>query len=210
MITDTVSLDKLAEFFVLSPRRIRQLLDDGHVVRAADGKNFEFLPSVKAYIAYLQQASVGKTASKEGQDHQAAKITLLNSQNEQLQLKLSEAKGSLVPLEHVTTNTVRIVKTISEGCNNLVDFCEKRGITGDALDAIDAAQMQWRNALHNELYSVLGGEAITDESQTMLSDLSITTGSLEPVAAEPELPKKNPRGRPRKVAGDKFTGDLIG
>jgi phage terminase Nu1 subunit (DNA packaging protein) len=205
-----VSLDKLAEFFVLSPRRIRQLLDDGHVVRAADGKNFEFLPSVKAYIAYLQQAAQGKAVSDDGKEKQRAQTDLLKIQRDKAQMDYDIKRGALITGDEHRAVSVKLVTILSEGANSLPDLIERKtGVTGAVVDAVSKVCDQWRMNLYEQAVTMLGGTAEQDIELPTTTDRSADTAvpiELDPVVDEP--PQKK-RGRPRKIKADGFTPDLI-
>jgi phage terminase Nu1 subunit (DNA packaging protein) len=115
MTTDTATFKELADFLGLSDRRVRQLLDEGHVIAAVDGKGLQFLPSVKSYIAYLQQAAVGKTVSDEGKDKQRAQTDLLKIQRDKAQMDYDIKRGALITDDEHRAVSVKLVTILSEG-----------------------------------------------------------------------------------------------
>jgi phage terminase Nu1 subunit (DNA packaging protein) len=210
MTTDTIPLEKLADFLGLTPRRVRQLLDEGHVVRAADGKNFEFLPSVKAYIAYLQQAAQGKAVSDDGKEKQRAQTDLLKIQRDKAQMDYDIKRGALITGDEHRAVSVKLVTILSEGANSLPDLIERKtGVTGAVVDAVSKVCDQWRMNLYEQAVTMLGGTAEQDIELPTTTDRSADTAvpiELDPVIDEP--PQKK-RGRPRKIKADGFTPDLI-
>jgi phage terminase Nu1 subunit (DNA packaging protein) len=211
MITETVSLDKLAEFFVLSPRRIRQLLDDGHVVRAADGKNFEFLPSVKAYIAYLQQAAQGKAVSDDGKEKQRAQTDLLKINRDKAQMDYDIKRGVLITDDEHRAVSVKLVTILSEGANSLPDLIERKtGVTGAVVDAVAKVCDQWRMGLYEQAVTLLGG-TVEQEIAVPTATNNDSASAAVPIELDPvvEEPKQKKRGRPHKIQADGFTPELI-
>lgn len=194
----TVRIDKLAEFLGLSPRRVRQLVEDGTISAAID-KEFDFLPSVKQYIVYLQQCSAGKAVSDEAKEKQAAQIGLLQAQRDSAQIALDIKRGALVPAEAVRSAATQLVRVLSEGADSLADILERKvGLSGEALVQVSQVTDQWRTQLHERAVDILGASVLPDTP----------TKPVRASAPRPDRPPK-PRGRPRTVQKDKFTPDLV-
>jgi phage terminase Nu1 subunit (DNA packaging protein) len=201
---------ELADFLGLSDRRVRQLLDEGHVIAAVDGKGLQFLPSVKSYIAYLQQAAVGKSVSDEGKDKQRAQTDLLKIQRDKAQMDYDIKRGALITGDEHRAVSVKLVTILSEGANSLPDLIERKtGVTGAVVDAVSKVCDQWRMSLYEQAVTMLGGTAEQDIELPTTTDRSADTAvpiELDSVVDEP--PQKK-RGRPRKIKADGFTPELI-
>lgn len=207
-----VPLEKLADFLGLTPRRVRQLLDDGHVVRAADGKDFEFLPSVKAYIAYLQQAAQGKAVSDDGKDKQKAQTELLKIQRDRAQIELDKSRGVLVPIDDVRASTIKLLKVLSEGVDSLPDLLERKtGVTGAIVEATSEVCHHWRMRLYENAVEMMGGEVLPDDATVAAREVPADSTEKVPMLLnkEPEPTTNKKRGRPRKVKADSFTPELL-
>lgn len=235
----SVTALKIAEFLGLTERRVQQLADEGVIKRGVNRGQYLFLPSVKAYIEYLQGLAAGKAVSDEGKEKQAAQIGLLQAQRDSAQLNLDVKRGALVPVEQVRSLVVTVVRVLSEGADGLADLLERKaGLTGDALVQVGVVTDQWRMRLYQNVSQALGGDVIADaplptaprkkptkkqikqamQRATLHSagddvhaSAQVNQESNGIVLQDPDLivPKKRKLGRPRLVQKDVFTPDLI-
>jgi phage terminase Nu1 subunit (DNA packaging protein) len=86
----TVAVNELAEIFLLTPRRVQQLADEGIINRNEHGR-YPIWPCVQGYIKYLQQ---NRTANQLNGNEE--KIRLLRTQADLNELKLAEQADMFV------------------------------------------------------------------------------------------------------------------
>ena len=111
----TVTSKTLQKMFLLSERRIRQLAQEGILVRASKGK-YELLTSVSNYIKYLKLAneiSANETDGKIDYDEEHAKNERIKRKQNELKLKLMEGKlHSAEQIELIVTDMLINFKNI--------------------------------------------------------------------------------------------------
>ena len=100
----------IAQLFGLSVRRIQQLTQEGvlHTTATKDGRRYELVPTIQAYVQYLSEKAHGKGHSEiENQLKEQkikAEIALKESQGELHQLKTALTKGEYLRLEDVLSD----------------------------------------------------------------------------------------------------------
>lgn len=57
----TYPLETIAKLLMLTPRRVQQLVKEGHIPRAERGR-YELVPAVQGYIRYLKDRAIGADA----------------------------------------------------------------------------------------------------------------------------------------------------
>ena len=186
---------KIAEFLGLTERRVQQLADEGVIKRGVDRGQYLFLPSVKAYIEYLQGLAAGKAVSDEGKERQIEQIGLLRVNREKGQVDLDAKRRVLVPFEEIRGLGVALAKVLAEGADGLADLLERKaGLTGDALVQVGVVADQWRMRLYENASQVLGGDVIAD--------------ALLPNSALSNAPRKKPTKKQIKQAMQQAGNDL--
>lgn len=100
---------QLAKVFNCHERRIFELANKGIVVRAKAKGRFEFLPSIRNYIAHLEKVAGGR----EGDNTLASVRTELEKEKtENFRLKNAALRADLVSREEITEGWQRIVKAV--------------------------------------------------------------------------------------------------
>lgn len=103
----------IAQLFGVTDRHIQQLTKDGVLpaTETPNGRQYDLVPTIQAYIRYLQDAAHGKTGSKREQELKQQKLeadlALKGTQNELHRLKLDIAAGKYIPVEEATMDYAR-------------------------------------------------------------------------------------------------------
>jgi phage terminase Nu1 subunit (DNA packaging protein) len=92
----------LARLFNLTERRIQQLAKDGVIVRGERGK-YDFIASVRGYIGYLQERSIGRGDGEydESGDIKEERKRLIHAQAEKTESENYKLRGELIPIQLV-------------------------------------------------------------------------------------------------------------
>jgi hypothetical protein len=191
------------QFLSLGRSRVFDLLGDGIVVKFDDG-SFNASISAHNYIKYLQGLAAGKAKSDVALDKQSAEIVVLIAKGERLNLDLAAKKRELIPAFEVQSNTMALVKILSDGVNGLPDTMERKvGLSPEQSAALESECNRWRVALQASAMAVLGGEVIglMPAPDGVAHDGNGVDGI--------DLPRKPRRGRPKGAAPDTFTQSLI-
>lgn len=103
----------IAKLFGVGDRHIQQLTKDGVLpaTETPNGRQYDLVPTIQAYIRYLRDAAHGKTGSEREQELKQQKleadIALKETQNEYHQLKMDIASGKYIPVEEATLDYAR-------------------------------------------------------------------------------------------------------
>ncbi len=101
----TYPIATIAKLLDISPRRIRQLVDEGVIPREERGR-YALVPAVRGYIQFLRERAVNAdVGSDELGRHRARK---LKAEAEQAEMKSAEMRSELLPRDevHVAVTTV--------------------------------------------------------------------------------------------------------
>ena len=94
----TYPIATISKLLDLSPRRIRQLVDEGVIPREERGR-YALVPAVRGYITFLRERAVNAdVGSDELGRHRARK---LKAEAEQAEMKSGEMRGDLLPKSEV-------------------------------------------------------------------------------------------------------------
>ncbi len=98
----TVPVSTLAKLFNLTSVRVQQLAADGIIQKSGRGR-YDLWPSVRAYIAYLQERKVNQWDSDTADPTEIKKHQLRRTKEEADKLELANARtrGELIPVEDV-------------------------------------------------------------------------------------------------------------
>lgn len=105
---NTVDVETLAKLLNLDPRRIQQLANDGHIVKAARGRYF-LAKSINGYCRFLQ-GSAGGGADPNSFATQRTRLT--KARADLVEMDRAERSGSLVPAEQVEEGWIKIAAII--------------------------------------------------------------------------------------------------
>lgn len=103
----------IAKLFGVGDRHIQQLTKDGvfPATETPNGRQYDLVPTIQAYIRYLRDAAHGKVGSGREQELKRQKmeadIALKETQNEYHQLKMDIAAGKYIPVEEATLDYAR-------------------------------------------------------------------------------------------------------
>lgn len=94
----SIPVKQLAALLNLSTRRVQQLANDGIIYRDEHGK-YDLVRSVRSYIRYLQDRSIGRDAGPI--DSHKERARLLRAQADKTELEVRTLRGVLIPAEQV-------------------------------------------------------------------------------------------------------------
>jgi len=103
----------IAQLFGVTDRHIQQLSKDGVLpaTETPNGRQYDLVPTIQAYIRYLREAAHGKTGSEQEQKLKQQKleadIALKGTQNELHRLKMDIAAGKYISVEEATLDYAR-------------------------------------------------------------------------------------------------------
>ena len=95
---DYRDVDVVAKFLNITARRVQQLASEGVIPKGERGK-YHLVGSIRGYIKYLQDRAEGRSA--EGSQLQDERTRLARLQSEEIELRLAEKRGLLVPADQV-------------------------------------------------------------------------------------------------------------
>lgn len=98
MSTGTYPGSTIAKLLNLTERRVQQLAKEGVVVRDAKGK-YDLVGSVRGYIKYLQERSLGKDIAPI--DSHLEKARLLRAQADKIEMEVKALQRSLLPVTQI-------------------------------------------------------------------------------------------------------------
>jgi phage terminase Nu1 subunit (DNA packaging protein) len=90
--------EKMAKLIDLTPRRLRQLVDEGVVPREERGRYNPFVVTV-AYIRYLRDRAQSPEASDS--EFFAAKLAKIRAEHQQIVLDMEIKRGARIPIQDV-------------------------------------------------------------------------------------------------------------
>ena len=98
MSTGSYPLSTIAKLLNLTERRVQQLAKEGVVVRDGKGK-YDLVGSVRGYIKYLQDRSLGKDLAPI--DSHIEKARLLRAQADKTELEVKALQKNLLPVTQI-------------------------------------------------------------------------------------------------------------
>ncbi len=99
----TYPVATIAKLLDLTPRRIRQLVDEGVIPREERGR-YALVPAVRGYVQYLRERAVNADV---GQDELGQyRVRKLKAEAELAEMKSAETRGELVRAEDYTSMMV--------------------------------------------------------------------------------------------------------
>ncbi len=96
----------IAKLFDLTERRVQQLAQEGVIPKSIKGK-YELVPSVKGYINYLRERSIGKDLASS--DASTARIRLLTLQANKLEIENDILNKQFLSAEDVKNTWFSII-----------------------------------------------------------------------------------------------------
>jgi phage terminase Nu1 subunit (DNA packaging protein) len=105
---------QIADLFGITDRRVQQLADEKILKRTARGR-YDVFESVKGYISYLQNMSLGKR-SKEVNDIQKERARLYKAQADKTEIEIDVLENSLIPAEMVERVWARMIGAFRARC----------------------------------------------------------------------------------------------
>lgn len=137
---------EMAEILNLSTRRIRQLAEEGVVVRAEEGKGYQFVDSVTGYCRYMQENDSKRATSSRFQDARADKESELALAakrkrliEERIYISRDEYAKGLDAAMHIQSREFTVL------LNKMQRLIP--GISDSLLKAIEAAMVKSHNAI---------------------------------------------------------------
>src|ERR1700744_5731074 len=98
MSTGSYPLSTIAKLLNLTERRVQQLAKEGIVVRDGKGK-YDLVGSVRGYVKYLQDRSLGKDLAPI--DSHIEKARLLRAQADKTELEVKALQKNLLPVTQI-------------------------------------------------------------------------------------------------------------
>jgi phage terminase Nu1 subunit (DNA packaging protein) len=109
---ETISAAALAELLRLTPARIRQLAEDGVMVRTGHGK-YDLELSVGNYVERLREQAAGRaTSNGSGLNLPNESALLKRAQREYYELKNALTKGDIVKVSDIAPAWARVVLAV--------------------------------------------------------------------------------------------------
>ena len=96
--TPSYPVSAIAKLFDLTERRVQQLASEGVIPKSIKGK-YELVPTVKGYINYLRERSIGKDQAPS--DASTARIRLLTLQANKLEIENAILNKQFLSVEYV-------------------------------------------------------------------------------------------------------------
>ena len=96
--TPSYPVSAIAKLFDLTERRVQQLASEGVIPKSIKGK-YELVPTVKGYINYLRERSIGKDQAPS--DASTARIRLLTLQANKLEIENAILNKQFLSVEDV-------------------------------------------------------------------------------------------------------------
>ena len=138
----------IAQLFGVTVRRIQQLTQEGVLptTATADGRRYDLVPTIQAYVKYLSDKAYGKNRSEKEMElreqKMKAEIALKESQGELHRLRTEIAAGKYIAVEEVTLDYTRFFATfkrfamalparLADAINGYLDPSEIRRIEKD-------------------------------------------------------------------------------
>ena len=147
----------IAQLFGLSVRRIQQLTQDGvlHTSETSDGRRYDLVPTIQAYIQYLSDKAYGKNHSEKEdklkEQKMIAEIALKESQGELHRLKTEIAVGNYISMEDVKLDYSRFFTVFKKFAismpNRLIGF------VGGYIDPVEVRHLE--KEMHREVLNML-------------------------------------------------------
>lgn len=179
--------DTIARLFMLSGRRIEQLVEDGTIerVRTKSGVRFETVPTIQRYIKFLSDKAYGRERSeaeaKLKEQKMRADVALKESQGELHRLRTEIALGNYISVEEVKADYSRFFIVFKNFALSIPG--KMAGRLSGFIDPVEVREIE------NELQK---------EVKDLLEDFVSRAVVEKPKAEDVTKPKK--RGRPPKNA----------
>jgi len=103
---NTVTAETLAKIFAVTDRRIQQLAKDKVIPKDGKGQ-YPLMPSIMAYIQYLQSLAKGKNITPE--DIHVERLKKIRIENELLELEAQKQRGEVLDAEIVAEKLCQAV-----------------------------------------------------------------------------------------------------
>lgn len=87
------SLEVIAQFLNITPRRVQQLASEGVIPKGKHGQ-YHFVGAVRGYIKYLQQRAEGRSTADAPAIEQRERLSRL--QADRVEMELQERRGELI------------------------------------------------------------------------------------------------------------------
>ena len=186
MAAQTYPVAVISKLLDLTPRRIRQLVDEGVIQRAEKGR-YELVPSVRGYIRYLRDRSIGRDG-EQSSDIASERARLTREQADKMAMENAKSRNELIPAPLVQKSIERAFSAFGSRIDAIPRKAVPRlkGCSGDAA----------REKLLRELIR----EALHELSAFDFSGIIRSDGEGSPVggngAATPAGPDDQPVGGP--------------
>ena len=103
MTSPLYPVSTIAKLFDLTERRVQQLTKEGIIPKSSKGK-YELVPSVKGYINYLKERSLGASDMEANNSNIAnERASLIKMQADKLAMEIDEEKGRLLDVKKAET-----------------------------------------------------------------------------------------------------------
>jgi len=110
MSTGSYPCSTIAKLLNLTERRVQQLAKEGVVVRDGKGKGrYDLVGSVRGYIKYLQERSLGKDLAPI--DSHVEKARLLRAQADKTELEVKALQKSLLPVTQIRMSWMMLLSS---------------------------------------------------------------------------------------------------
>jgi phage terminase Nu1 subunit (DNA packaging protein) len=125
-----------AKLFDVSERRIQQLAQDGIIPKSGRGK-YPLLGTVRGYVKFLQERSVGQTQEYNDQDLRTARTRLIKAQADMQEIKIAREVAELIPAHETRREMSVMAKSVANTLDTLPDILERDcGLSAEALDRV--------------------------------------------------------------------------
>jgi phage terminase Nu1 subunit (DNA packaging protein) len=99
-------LKVVANVLNLSERRVQQLAKENIIPKANNGR-YDLMPTIKAYIMYLQDLNTGKKLGVE--ELSVQRVRLLKAQADKTEIEVDILEGNVIPADEVEEKWGRII-----------------------------------------------------------------------------------------------------
>lgn len=150
-------VEVIAQLFGVSVRRIQQLTQEGIIstVKTSEGKRYDLVPTIQAYVKYLSDKAYGKsrseTEAKLKEQKLKADIALKESQGELHRLRTEIAAGKYISVEEVKLDYSRFFVSFKKFAMSIPSKLAGR-LTG-FVDPVEVRQIE--NELQKEVTKLL-------------------------------------------------------
>jgi len=186
MAAQTYPVAIIAKLLDLTPRRIRQLVDEGVIQRAEKGR-YELVSSVRGYIRYLRDRAIGTDALAD-ESARASRARLIKAQAEAQEMENARVRGELLPQELVSRSWAEMASSFRARSLSIPKKAAPQVFGVNSLPAIEAT-------LEQMIVEALDELSHADYSGSSESDFEAEEGDGVACKAAPEA-FSQPMGRP--------------